>query len=128
MSVTQRQFNYLNAMGIELWQRKSLNNEPEQAAITDADHDLPAVSVKQLLTHQLVHDLLLAIDANIEQLSQQTSFQLSLADLTWQFSIEDTISLTDGVLTTPSIENLLAKPELKKALWQLLQTIQPVSN
>ncbi|WDE12856.1 hypothetical protein [Thalassomonas haliotis] len=87
--------------------------DKDQENITPPDFD-------RLKVHPLFHDIILSIGLSIGEVTAAQEY-LDLGLLHWQFSPGQQLSLSDKLLTTPSIQVLAASGKLKRQLWQLLQ-------
>jgi DNA polymerase III psi subunit len=108
MTLSQQQFDQLTAMGIQLWQPKTL---------TSAEDNL----LQQLKQSQLFSDVLLCLGISFEQLSC-TQGQLTLDTLTWRFTELNKVQFNDNRLSTPPLVELTKSSALKTSLWQALQS------
>jgi DNA polymerase III psi subunit len=116
MTISKRQFSHLQAMGIELWQlKKSANNENQNNNVDHLDIELSALIETKIFT-----DILKSLDLSIGEVTCANNI-LSLGLLTWAFSKESDISLTQHHLVTPTFHVLKDSAQLKQALWQKLQ-------
>ncbi len=118
MTVTSKQFTYLNEMGISLWQRKSLIEESTETEQPTAENTLK-FSLEELANQKLFQDIVLALGSELSDIEQQQN-QLIVGDMYWQFSDQQAISLDNGILITPELNSLSSSAQHKKALWQLL--------
>ena len=107
MTISQQQFKQLNAMGIKLWQRKSFTSPKSEL-------------LAQLKNSQLFSDVLFCLDIPFNQLCCENN-QVTLADLTWQFTDKKTVHYQDKLLTTPELCHLKSSISLKANLWQVIQ-------
>jgi DNA polymerase III psi subunit len=115
MTITKRQFTQLQAMGIDLWQRKK--SADESVAVNEDYLDVQLSSMNQTT---IFNDIIKSLGLSIGEISCEKN-TISLGLLSWQFSDKNEMSLTHQHLITPSINVLENSPELKKALWQKLQ-------
>ena len=145
MAVTEQQFNYLNTMGISLWQPRagfykdkpaqpvavhnaidkiSTTAQPAPEVISDTQststsQEKPMFSAEELVDNVLLQDILLILDTNLDAISA-TEPALKLAGLCWQFHDNDECSLQDKQLLTPKLERIAANHTIKQQLWALL--------
>ena len=68
MITSAKQFHYLNAMGIDVWQHRSAN--PTQNADNKASGLV--IDLQQLAKHQLFKDILQSLSLSFDQVSQLT--------------------------------------------------------
>ena len=115
MTFTKRQFTQLQAMGIELWQ---LKNTAKAASSNIAD--TLDIELTTLINTTIFNDILTGLGLSIGEVSCENN-TLSLGVLTWQFSQQAEISLTQHHLITPAIDVLTNSPQLKQALWHKLE-------
>jgi len=131
MSVTSRQFNHLKAMGIQLWQRKTIETELEESNIEEStgivqDENALAINFKQLSKSMLFIDILTSLNldlADVESKNEAKSDQqnikvLDLGLITWEFIEHSAITFSNNTLTTPSLTDIAQSPTLKATLWQ----------
>ena len=115
MTITKRQFTQLQAMGIDLWQRKK---PADESIVLNEDYlDVEFSSMNQT---SILNDIVKSLGLSIGEISCDEN-TISLGLLSWQFSDKNDISLTHQHLITPSLNVLKNSPELKKSLWQKLQ-------
>ena len=88
MTISQQQFEQLSAMGIQLWQRKTLT-----ASDTSSHDD----SIEQLKDSQLLKDILLCMNVSLNQVSYAHT-KVSLGSITWQFSQKKSVHLQGNLL------------------------------
>ncbi|ARD45350.1 DNA polymerase III subunit psi [Colwellia sp. PAMC 21821] len=140
MSINKRQFELLQAMGITVWQRRSLTSRNSLSANTSgAEHNSEqntdtitavasplsskshqesiAIDLKSLLKQPLFKDILSSIGASSADLSVAHN-QIDLGIINWQFTQNKNIEFEHNCLKTPDLETLANSPELKKSLWQ----------
>ncbi|XQW84055.1 DNA polymerase III subunit psi [Thalassotalea piscium] len=116
MITNAKQFNYLNAMGIDLWQLKQ-----EQDANTSSNQYL-AVDLAHLCQQQCFLDVLRSFDITLDQVTLSNDHCINLGLFNWQFTTNSHSEYQSNTLTTPAIEQLTQAPQLKRQLWQLLST------
>lgn len=118
MTISQQQFDALEAMGIPLWQRNDFsadNSGESSTAQVKASEFLP-IDFSVFSEFALFQDVLIALDLSIGEVkfSEQT---LDLGFINWHFSSAGNVALDQGNLITPTIEKIISNPSLKKALW-----------
>ncbi|MDO6428496.1 DNA polymerase III subunit psi [Thalassotalea sp. 1_MG-2023] len=121
MAINEKQFVYLQEMGIELWQRKSIatqNANVEKSSQTDIS--VHSVEINQLLTERFFLDTIQAIAFKPSSFTQVSPNKLQCDDFIWQFVNEAAIDFENNVLTTPPITDFIRQPTLKKRLFQQL--------
>ncbi|MEW6998135.1 hypothetical protein AADZ86_10555 [Colwelliaceae bacterium BS250] len=148
MAVTEQQFNYLNTMGISLWQPRTGFYKDKSVQPTDVKNTInkisttahspqstcevisatpstpiiqvkPMFSAEELVDNVLLQDILLILDTNLGAISA-TAAALKLADLCWQFHDNDECSLQHKQLLTPRLDRIAANHTIKQQLWALL--------
>lgn len=149
MSINKRQFKLLKAMGITVWQRRSLlvqaalsntNNKETNCETTlpvkvntvaqrnntpaEPTNDLIAIELTALLKQPLFKDILLSLGASSADLAINKN-QIDLGIINWQFSTSEKIELKHNCLTTPELAIIANSASLKKSLWQ---TLSPLSS
>ena len=119
MSINQRQFEQLTAMGISLWQHKAENNKTIDD-IAKSQH-ICAINLQQLTQHPLFSDIILSIGLSLGEVSQQND-HLNLGLFNWYFTSNKNaqIQWSEQLLMTPSLDNIAQSPSLKKQLWHIL--------
>lgn len=112
MLSAQKKFEYLQEMGIELWQlRASTDVEANQSN---------GLTVEQAsVTTQFFSDILQYFDLTIDDIIVAKDI-IHINQLKWQFTDEGTLVLQDNRLTTPALSKIASSVELKRALWQTL--------
>ena len=121
MSINQRQFEHLTAMGISLWQHKSNANKTIDD-ISNSQHICP-INLEKLIQQPLFSDIILSLGLSIGEVNQHDD-HLSLGLFNWYFSSNENTNVcwSKQQLLTPSLENIAQSPTLKKQLWQILST------
>lgn len=114
MITNAKQFNYLNAMGIEIWQQK---NAP---VAQQSDQTYLTVNLEQLCKQQLFVDLIQSLNVTLDQITLNNDHCLNIGLFNWQFTQDQHSQYQNNTLTTPAIEQLVQTPQLKRQLWQLL--------
>lgn len=123
--MTPHQHTYLNAMGIELWQRKTLITDQSSKVSDDNKKAVAQVSVSEKIDLSSLHnstlfaDILLSMGLSLGDVSLQEN-TLNIGWLNWRFVEEKNISLTTNTLYTPSLEKIATSSELKTQLWQII--------
>jgi DNA polymerase III psi subunit len=119
MSINQRQFEQLTAMGISLWQHKVENNRTIDD-LAKSQH-ICAINLQQLTQHPLFSDIILSLGLSLGEVSQQND-HLNVGLFNWYFTSNENaeIQWSEQQLMTPSLENIAQSPTLKKQLWQIL--------
>ena len=127
MAVTKHQFQLLNEMGIELWQRRTAVSAPadhsEQTSEAVPKQALPQITplnFDDLKNQPLFHDILLSLGLSLGEVTANKD-HLDLGLLRWQFSPQPQLELSDKLLTTPALGELADNSQLKRRLWHLLQ-------
>ncbi|WP_426358132.1 DNA polymerase III subunit psi [Pseudocolwellia sp. HL-MZ19] len=123
MAITQRQFNHLNEMGINVWQQRDTDNSA--VALESKNANIPvstslAFDLDQLSQQQLFSDILLCIDISIGEVTTANNI-MNLGLFNWQFKETDTITFSKSILTTPLLTAFENSTQLKKDLWQIIQ-------
>lgn len=146
MNINERQFQYLQTMGVSLWKSRShffQDNLPSDntakakssvasKGITGNDTTTNSKSVskehtkmhnfdsiEQFLTHPLSIDILLALNCDKSNASL-TAEGVQLDTLLWQFKSDNRCNYHEQTLNTPSLENLAKDKRLKSELWVCL--------
>ncbi|GHE87700.1 DNA polymerase III subunit psi [Thalassotalea profundi] len=114
MITNAKQFSYLNAMGIDIWQQKHTDVEK------DAGQSHLVIDLDKLCKQQLFIDLIQSLNITLDQITLKSEHCLNLGLINWQFSENNQTNYENNTLTTPAIEQLVEQPKLKRQLWQLL--------
>lgn len=114
MSVSSRQFNLLNEMGITLWQRR------ESLGVNDAAVQTENIDFAMLSKNPLFINIIQSIGLSIGEVSC-VDHKVNLGFINWQFSQQNIISLVDNILTSPNMEIIRSSAQLKRELWQVIQ-------
>ena len=146
MSISKRQFNLLQAMGITVWQRRELlalndsnetkttsqtatpltgqaNSSENQTKNSDASAvSIAALDLSVLLKAQLFNDVLTCLGASSADLAIEHN-QINLGIINWQFTADNTIEFEHNCLKSPDLTTLANSPVLKKALWQSIGSL-----
>jgi DNA polymerase III psi subunit len=118
MTITKRQFSQLQAMGIDLWQLKNIDNDDSTSKNSYLDVDL-----EQLIKMPLFMDIISCLGLSTADVSYRDN-ALSLGLVTWRFSENEEISIDKhNRLVTPALSTLKHSPQLKRTLWQKLQEL-----
>lgn len=118
MNITKRQFSQLQAMGIDLWQLRNINNGGSTSKKNYLDIDL-----EQLIKMPLFIDIISCLGLSTSDVSCQNN-ALSLGLVTWRFNENEEISIDKhNRLVTPALSTLKHSPQLKRTLWQKLQEL-----
>ncbi|WP_441002879.1 DNA polymerase III subunit psi [Pseudocolwellia agarivorans] len=127
MAITQRQFNHLKEMGVNVWQQRNSEHTIEHSAENpETKNTEPSVStslafdLNQLTQQQLFVDVLQCIDISIGEITSENNI-MNLGLFNWQFKETDSITFSKSVLTTPMLTAFESNSQLKKDLWQIIQ-------
>jgi DNA polymerase III psi subunit len=111
MNITVKQFNYLQEMGISLWQQK------EKSDTVNEQHFFP-VSI-EFLTEPLVLDIARLFALSPAELSiHQGAIDFDLFN--WRFAEVDQCRFEHQQLVTPPLTKITHSLVLKKQLWRVL--------
>ena len=154
MSISKRQFDLLQAMGITVWQRRDLPDHSsavestqrrqhsdnisncvtstnEQASLTPSHATSPQTNANQIIEIDLKVLLKKPLFNDIINCLGASSADLSITQnqidlgiINWQFTHSDCITFEHNCLKTPDLTTIANSPELKKSLWQ---SIGPLS-
>ncbi|UUO22590.1 hypothetical protein FGD67_04875 [Colwellia sp. M166] len=154
MTISKRQFDLLQAMGITVWQRRDLSsltsgsamanaNSPKQdntpvnnlanksssqssrSAVQQAPNVKPiTLDLETLFKQSLFNDVIRCLGVSHADLAIEKD-QLDLGIINWQFTDSNSIEFKHNCLQTPDLTTLANSPALKKALWQ---SIGPLSS
>lgn len=120
MTVNTKQYEYLNAMGISLWQSKNNNKldveDDEQNKRLDKDI---ALSLTQLAEKTLFNDILCAMNLSVADVSIQGN-TLNCGFINWALKPNKDIDFSGHCLTTPTLNELAASAKLKRKLWHTI--------
>lgn len=139
MPLNQKQYQYLDAMGINLWQQKvreksfKASNQPQallpadtterkiedaiEKPIQEATQRLNLTSLSQ---SQLFIDILQSINVSLGDISLNHN-TLNLGWLNWEIKTEYELSLSGNTLRTPELSSIAKSNTMKAALWKLLE-------
>ena len=110
--IQQAAFDKLTAMGIELYQ---LREQQDDTAATS----YLAIDKSTITNNRLYLDVLAALSLNQTEVTiSQNTIDLGL--FCWHFHDENSVTLTQQNLQTPTLEVMAKQPQLKQQLWQLL--------
>jgi DNA polymerase III psi subunit len=118
MSVSKRQFTLLQAMGIELWQRKNIAEV--EASVSVNEPEILAIDSLNIKGSQLFSDIIHCLGLSIGEITY-LEHKLDLGLFNWQFSMSDEISFTESTLQSPVLSSIESSPQLKRQLWQKIQ-------
>lgn len=123
MTITQRQFNHLNEIGINVWQQRNTSSSTEnidtQSKNTSQTALLP-IDSSLLTQHVVFTDILQSIDTSIGEVTIENNI-INLGLFNWQFIETDSITFANSTLSTPVITAFENSVKLKKELWKTLQ-------
>ena len=120
MTISVQQFKKLQAMQIDVWQRRELT---PLASVKNKSSNQPlAINLVQLLNETLFLDIILSIDISSADITIRNNM-LDLGIINWQFSKNNEITLHDKLLCTPALSQIALSSTLKKQLWQCLATL-----
>lgn len=116
MTISKRQFQQLNEMGISLWQSRTSSKAPEvkqpEAAI--------AVNLSELASDKFFADILTSLALSIADISEKSD-HIDLGLFNWYFYNDlPSLSYQHAKLITPSIDEVKQSTDMKKQLWQLI--------
>ncbi|WP_284206677.1 DNA polymerase III subunit psi [Thalassotalea eurytherma] len=118
MTISQRQYDILNEIGIDLWQAKT---STKQKHVSYAE--ISKIDYEQLVQTQLFQDILMAMNIDTDQ-HQLVSGHIDLGLINWQFSQENTCYYQDQLLVTPSLDDIKQSSQLKRQLWQTINELR----
>jgi DNA polymerase III psi subunit len=154
MSISKRQFDLLQAMGITVWQRRdlpshssavestqsrqhvenindSVTSTNEQVSLTPSHATSPQAAANEIIEIDLKVLLKQPLFNDIIICLGASSADLSITQnqidlgiINWQFTQSDSITFEHNCLKTPDLTTIANSPELKKSLWQ---SIGPLS-
>jgi len=142
MTISNRQFELLNAMNIPLWVSKQSNTIPviktteeeeeKESHLITKEQLTPykpaktannlVVNLEPLIEKPLFNDILVSMGLSSTQAvsGTHTENSVNLGVIDWQFSDKNIISFTNNLLITPYLQVLEKSPQLKRQLWQLI--------
>jgi DNA polymerase III psi subunit len=110
MNISKLQFDYLQEMGVSLWQ-----SNHKQAPTTHSQEPLSA----SLLEQPLMQDILLAMGLSSAELKVKNHF-IDCHTFNWHFSDKQHCEFQQHQLITPPLDALASSARLKQQLWQLI--------
>jgi len=119
MTVTKRQFNHLNAMGIDLWCHRTTGEEGDVEQSLESNSFLP-IDYQALSSLKVFNDIIASLGLSLGEISYKNKC-LNLGLIDWRFGHDLNISLKENTLITPDIEILKTSAQLKRQLWQIIQ-------
>ena len=117
MSITQRQYNHLQAMNIPLWVRKDITDKDESTGKNE--HSAVEIVLEELIVDRAFQDILQCVGITGAEISYENC-HLNLGLFNWQFTNNDSITFEQSLLSTPPIDMLIKTPQLKRQLWQII--------
>ena len=141
MTISNRQFELLNAMNIPLWVSKQSNTIPVIKTTEEEKKESHLITKEQLTSYKpaktannlvvnlepliekpLFNDILVSMGLSSTQAVSDTHTEnsVNLGVINWQFSDKNIISFTNNLLITPYLQVLEKSPQLKRQLWQLI--------
>lgn len=123
MTITERQFNHLNEIGINVWLQRNTSSSTEDIDIQSKNTSQTAILPidSNLLTQHIVFtDVLQSIDTSIGEVTIENNI-INLGLFNWQFIETDSIIFANSTLSTPVITTIENSVKLKKELWKTLQ-------
>ncbi|MGL1959145.1 MAG: DNA polymerase III subunit psi [Colwellia sp.] len=120
MSISQRQFNQLNEMGIGLWQQRVPKSETESI---NGHTNVINIDLNKLSQNPLFSDIILSAGITLGEVVVQTD-HLNLGLFDWYFyeSQNTELHCSNNKLFTPNINIIAKSPHLKKQLWQVIES------
>jgi len=116
MHSAQKKFEYLQEMGIDLWQLRT--------SVAEGNSAVQYLSVEQENTiTRFFADILHYFKLTIEDIIVARDV-IHINQIKWQFSEGDTLAFQDNLLITPPLSKIAASTALKKALWKKLSELQ----
>ncbi|WP_076418294.1 DNA polymerase III subunit psi [Colwellia sp. UCD-KL20] len=120
MTITKRQFNHLNEMGIKVWQQRNSSEEQLAGNPNTSQALSPFIDPKLLTQHLLFTDILQSINVSIGEITIKNNV-IDLGLFNWQFIETESITFANSTLSTPVITAFENSVKLKKELWKTLQ-------
>lgn len=128
MSITKRQFHLLQAMGIEVWQRKTLTIAqpcqdstkqalPAQAQEVKSSNAGIPIDIEQLNKSMIFHDIVRSLGISSAEINVYDN-TIDLGLINWQLCNDNKIALQSNCLVTPPLHELANSSTLKRELWQ----------
>lgn len=128
MAISEKQFVYLQEMGINLWQRKSISAPEVKDTSSQTDGSEHTVEINDLLSQRFFLDIIHALALQPADFSQVSPNKLQCDDFVWKFINDATIEFENNLLTTPPVSDFLQQPALKKHLYQQLLPMLNTNN
>ncbi len=136
MTISNRQFTHLNAMGISLWRAKNSmpveQNASIQQTIISNESDksveetplIQTINANELKQQTIFNDILRALAMNREDIKIIQN-SIELGNISWQFSSSsennaDQYHFEHNTLITPNIHLLNQSVDEKRAFWRFL--------
>lgn len=123
MSINQRQFEQLTAMGISLWQSRESHTKQVISTNSHNHAQFQELSEFNFRDSQLFNDVLRCLQLTIGDVTTHTN-HLDLGLFNWYFTQDCTklnaISCNHNKLVTPKLDVLATSGPLKKQLWQTI--------
>jgi len=120
MTITQRQFNHLNEMGVMVWQRKApVSVETNKQSKTTIQNRVP-IDNNVLTQYNLLTDIFQCLALPVGEVTIEENM-INLGLFNWQFIDTETITFSQNILTTPALDTLINNSAFKKALWATIQ-------
>jgi len=120
MTITQRQFNHLNEMGVMVWQRKApVSVEANKQNDTTIQNRVP-IDNNVLTQYNLLTDIFQCLALSVGEVTIEENM-INLGLFNWQFIDTETITFSQNTLTTPALDTLINNSAFKKALWATIQ-------
>lgn len=123
MTITKRQFNYLNEMGINVWQQRNTLNALETSDAENTKTLQPTllpIDASSLTQHVMFTDILQCLGLSLGEVTIENNV-INLGLFNWQFIENDTVSFTNNTLSTPELNTFITRKTLKKDLWLTIQ-------
>jgi len=123
MTITKRQFNHLNAMGINVWQQRNTLNTLETSEANDQDPlQITSLSIDSnaLTQHLIFTDILQCLGLSLGEVTIEKKV-INLGLFNWQFIETENISFANNTLSTPELNAFITRKTLKKDLWITIQ-------
>ncbi|XPF94031.1 DNA polymerase III subunit psi [Colwellia sp. RE-S-Sl-9] len=120
MTITKRQFNHLNEMGIKVWQQRTSSEEQLADNTNNSQATSQLIDPKSLTEHLLFTDILQSINVSIGEITIKNNM-IDLGLFNWQFIETDAITFANSTLSTPVITAFENSVKLKKELWKIIQ-------
>ena len=119
MALSEKKFNYLSEMGIDLWQQRDDGNMTTSEKKTEDNY--LSIEHSAIEHSRLFDDVLTALTLTKGDYTiKSTTITFEFFD--WHFSKGNDISFENSKLVTPPLSTIGLSTLLKKGLWQQLQT------